>query len=259
VVVSRIERRAVDAGVDAQGLRGVFEMRSAVLLREVEHSNRLLAYENSCGADLEEAIDICADESLTRERALRYLQRDVLPQWRQTCNEYLRLSRTACTVMLRSNAERLRRLSNIDDADVHGLLHLVIDEVDNRLRTADDTRYNLSALDFASAAITARDSMRWLGDDLRAVIPPHVLGGASVGFGNGMFAPAGSLLEGQFQTRSLLVGGGQNFMSFSIGPIAASILGLHDTRTPSNSASTSGTSTSSASSTSSTSSSGGAR
>lgn len=233
VVVSRIERRAIAAGVTAQGLRGVFEMRSAVLHREIEHSNRLLAYENSCGADLEEAIEICADDSLTRDRALRYLQRDVLPQWRQTCNEYLRLSRTACMVMLQSNAERLRRLSSIDDADVHGLLHLVIDEVDNRLRVADNTRYDLSAFDFANVAITARDSLRWLGDDLRAVIPPHVFGNSPVGFGNGMFSPAGR----QFQPPMSLLGGQNNFMSFNIGPVAASILGLETTRTPSSSTS----------------------
>jgi hypothetical protein len=236
VIVSRIERRAIAAGVAAQGLRGVFEMRSAVLHREIEHSNRLLAYENSCGADLEEAIDICADDSLTRDRALRYLQRDVLPQWRQTCNEYLRLSRTACMVMLQSNAERLRRLSSIDDADAHGLLHLVIDEVDNRLRVADNTRYDLSALEFANVSITARESLRWLGDDLRAVIPPHVFGGAPVGFGNGMFSPVGPGWQ-QFQTPRSLIAGQNNFMSFNIGPVAASILGLETTRTPSNSTS----------------------
>ena len=138
-------------------------------------------------------------------------------------------------VMLQSNAERLRRLSSIDDADAHGLLHLVIDEVDNRLRVADNTRYDLPAFDFANVSITARDSLRWLGDDLRAVIPPHVFGNAAVGFGNGMFSLAGP--GRQFQPPRSLLAGQNNFMSFNIGPVASSILGLDTTRTPSSSTS----------------------
>jgi len=140
IVVSRIERRAVAAGAPAHGLRGAYEMRSAIAYREIEHANRLLAYENSCGADLNEALDICSDFDLTRDRASRILLRDVLPNWRQTCSDYMRLSREACRVMLQSDAERLRRLSTVDDADVHGLLHIVIDAVDERLRACDDAR-----------------------------------------------------------------------------------------------------------------------
>jgi hypothetical protein len=136
-VVSRIERRAMAAGVPAQGLRGAYEMRALIASRELERANRVLAYESSCGADLAEALDICADFDLTRERALRYLRRDVLPQWRQTTNEFMRLDREACATMLRGDVERLRRLASVGDADLHGALHVVVDCVEDRLRASE--------------------------------------------------------------------------------------------------------------------------
>ena len=274
IVVSRIERRAISAGLAAQGLRGVFEMRSAVLHRETEHSNRLLAYENSCGADLEEAIEICADYTLTRDRAMRYLQRDVMPQWRQTCTEYMRISSSACTVMLRSNSERLRRLSVIEDADVHGgLLQLVIDEVDGRLRVLDEARNHrsfLSAIDLVSSSTTAPDDMRWLsaavfstnnslfgagfggGDNSTAPPPPPGLTLDSLLGHSGRIplfnTPRMSLLTGSVRALS-------NFTSFNLNPVVASILGMHDIRVPldnsnrSSSGSSSGSSSSSSTAT----------
>jgi hypothetical protein len=182
IVVSRIERRAVAAGAPAHGLRGAYEMRSAIVYREIEHANRLLAYENSCGADLNEALDICSDFDLTRERANRYLLRDVLPNWRQTCSDYMRLNREACRVMLQSDTERLRRLSSIDDADVHGLLHIVIDAVDERLRACGEAR-TVRALERREEVL--RD---WLREDFSAASEANALLG-----GWPFFTPASSL------------------------------------------------------------------
>lgn len=193
VVVSRIERRAVAAGAPERGLRGVYEMRSAIAYREIEHANRLLAYENSCGADLHEAIDICADFDLTRDRAQRYLMRDVLPSWRQTCADYMRLSREACHVMLRGDAERLRRLSSVEDADVHGLLHIVIDAVDERLRACENARESRSAaslFELASAAVSTREELLrdWLLEDLNRA---NRMVGTGVGRGGSARQPFG--------------------------------------------------------------------
>jgi hypothetical protein len=193
VVVSRIEQRAVAAGAPAHGLRGAYEMRSAIAYREIEHANRLLAYENSCGADLNEALDICADLDLTRERANRYLLRDVLPNWRQTCSDYMRLSREACRVMLQSDAERLRRLSSVEDADVHGLLHIVIDAVDERLRACDGY---LRLLDTSSREDALRE---WLREDLIALgnqqLPPLFVTASNVGAFGAHTAAFGSLFS----------------------------------------------------------------
>lgn len=192
VVVSRIERRAVAAGAPERGLRGVYEMRSAIAYREIEHANRLLAYENSCGADLNEALDICSDFDLTRDRAQRYLLRDVLPSWRQTCMDYMRLSRTACHVMLRGDAERLRRLSSVEDADVHGLLHIVIDAVDERLRACEnlsESRASASLFELASAAVSAREEMvlrDWLLEDLNRANRVIGVGGGRSGTAVGL-------------------------------------------------------------------------
>lgn len=114
-----------------------FDNRHAIRYRELEHENRCLAVENSCGGVMTDALDLCGDLTQTTAEVNLVLQGEILPDWGQMVNDYARLDRDKCRTMLLADREKLRRLGGQAMADAHGLMWLVSEAVERKLLLLD--------------------------------------------------------------------------------------------------------------------------
>ena len=133
-VVLRLQRRALQLGVDnAASLMCVYGQRRAILNNRIENDNAILAIEVSCGELMVEALDLCSDLSLTTADVGRSLQLDVLPNWRALVRNYMGLDEDACRGMLMADQQKLYRLISSTEADAHGMMAVIQDNVEEAL------------------------------------------------------------------------------------------------------------------------------
>ena len=132
------DRRA-ETVENARLLLQIFDNRHTIAQRHIEHENRCLAVENSCGEAMTEALDLCNDLDTTTMAASLHLQMNIIPEWEQMVRDYMRLDRGKCRTMLLSDREKMRRLSGQDDTDLHGLMWLIAESVEKMIRVDDET------------------------------------------------------------------------------------------------------------------------
>lgn len=121
----------------AQSLPQVYDNRHSIARQLLEHENRCLAVENSCGEAMTEALDLCNDLSMSTAGASLHLQVNIIPEWEQMVRDYMRLDRSKCRTMLLSDREKMRLLAERDTTDFHGLMWIVMESVDRMIRLDD--------------------------------------------------------------------------------------------------------------------------
>ena len=142
-VIHRLYKKALAMGVDGvDRLMMVYDQRCQILANRIERDNAILAIESSCGDAMTEAMDICANLDINTSRATVLLQAEILPEWRQMVDDYIRLDVDSCRGMLIADREKLFRLKMSIDADPHGLLDIITESVNERISRCD--RYHRS-------------------------------------------------------------------------------------------------------------------
>jgi hypothetical protein len=146
VVIGRLYRKAVRLGVDgAERLMMVYDQRRQILARQIERDNAILAIESSCGTAMSEAMDVCANLNIPTHQATTMLQAEILPEWRQMVDDYIRLDTESCRGMLVADREKLFRLGMSVDSDPHGLLEIIAESVNERISRCDSYNRSMSA------------------------------------------------------------------------------------------------------------------
>lgn len=120
--ITRLVKRANKMGIrEGADLRSVYMERERIRVRRIEHDNRILAIEASCAAVMTEIMDSAANHDMGAERVVYNIQQ-LIPEWRQLVNDYIRLDARSCKSMIIGDRERVRRLRDTAYADPYHLL-----------------------------------------------------------------------------------------------------------------------------------------
>ena len=194
-VREKIKRLGIpNLSFEAQTLVSDFEMRWRLRRTNLEQAYRVLAIENSCGLVMTEALDVCANLSLSTQEASVQLVNYLLPEWKMLVDDFMRLSLNDAKAMLIADREKITRLELSDILDPHGLIHYIQDAITLKLTSANrrqQTVFEFSGLDNAIRDIfsstysvfpppPAPQTMN------RSERPPHWLGTSRI---NGTSAP----------------------------------------------------------------------
>lgn len=120
--ITRLVKRANKMGIrEGADLRSVYVERERIRIRRIEHDNRILAIEASCAAVMTEIMDSAANHDMGAPSAVYNIQQ-LIPEWRQLVNDYIRLDARSCKTMIIGDRERIRRLRDTAYADPYHLL-----------------------------------------------------------------------------------------------------------------------------------------
>lgn len=121
--IARLVKIANKAGVaEAADLRTVYMDKERIRVSRIEHDNRILAIEASCASVITEVFNAASNHDIGAIRAIHTMQ-ELIPEWRQLVNDYIRLDARSCKVMLMGDRERIRRLKWTAYADPFQVLH----------------------------------------------------------------------------------------------------------------------------------------
>ena len=131
--VRRLMKRAVQNGIPAFNLPGLYEMRDSIMRRTVERENRILAIENQCGIAMTEALDMCSNLNVSTVAAANQIMNYLLPEWKQLVDDFTRFYPNECRTMLLSDKDKMLRLQRSHIQDPHNLVNLVKQAIEEKL------------------------------------------------------------------------------------------------------------------------------
>lgn len=127
--VARLEGKLVDID-DWHYFPGhllrMYYNRDAQIRQRAENSNYIIAYENACGLIMSEMCDLAANLTMDSRHVYQKIIHDLIPEWHHHVHLFFRVDYDACYSMLRSDKEKLRRLTSNVVYDPHEALKLII-------------------------------------------------------------------------------------------------------------------------------------
>lgn len=121
--IARLVKFANKAGIaEAGDLRSIYMEKERIRISRIEHDNRILAIEASCASVITEIFNAACNHDIGAVRAIHEMQ-ELIPEWRQLVNDYIRLDARSCKIMLIGDRERIRRLKGTAYADPFEVLH----------------------------------------------------------------------------------------------------------------------------------------
>lgn len=167
--VRRLMKRALQNGIPAFNLSGIYEMRDSIMRRTIERENRVLAIENQCALAMTEALDMCANLDVSTVAAANQLMNYLLPEWKQLVDDYIRYYPQECRTMLLSDKDKMLRLRRSDMRDPHNLINLVREAIDTKLEQVN--RPMVSTVSTLNPRLPVRRSLFQIASSIRPPSP----------------------------------------------------------------------------------------